>query len=52
MNNNRRVYDSTLLTNSRVYQIDRTLYQYLYKTGTIQHPRVSLSPSGWTTKEG
>jgi hypothetical protein len=52
MSNLNRVYDSTLLTNSKVYQIDRTLYQYLYKTGTIQHPRVPLSTSGRTTKEG
>ncbi|WP_322720729.1 hypothetical protein [Nostoc sp. ChiQUE02] len=44
MNNLSRVYDSTLLTNSKVYQIDRTLYQYLYKTGTIQHPKYHFRP--------
>jgi hypothetical protein len=51
MNNLSRVYDSTLLTNSKVYQIDRTLYQYLFKTGTIQHPRVPFLPSSWTTNK-
>ncbi|BAY95924.1 hypothetical protein FDUTEX481_06547 [Tolypothrix sp. PCC 7601] len=44
MNNLNIVYDSTLLTNSKVYQIDRTLYQYLYKTGTIQHPKYHFRP--------
>lgn len=44
MNNLSRVHDSTLLTNSKVYQIDRTLYQYLYKTGTIQHPKYHFRP--------
>jgi hypothetical protein len=44
MNNLSRVYDSTLLTNSKVYQIDRTLYQYLFKTGTIQHPKYHFRP--------
>lgn len=38
------VYDSTLLTNAKVYQIDRTLYQYLYKTGTIQAPKYHFRP--------
>jgi hypothetical protein len=44
MNNLSRVYDSTLLSNSKVYQIDRTLYQYLFKTGTIQHPKYHFRP--------
>jgi hypothetical protein len=44
MNNLSRVYDSTLLTNSKVYQIDRTLYHYLFKTGTIQHPKYHFRP--------
>ncbi|QLE60011.1 hypothetical protein [Nostoc sp. TCL26-01] len=44
MNNLNRVYDSTLLSRSKVYQIDRTLYQYLYKTGTIQAPQYIFRP--------
>ncbi|UKP01489.1 hypothetical protein [Nostoc sp. UHCC 0870] len=44
MNNLNRVYDSTLLSQSKVYQIERTLYQYLYKTGTIQAPQFIFRP--------
>ena len=44
MNNLSRVYDSTLLTQAKVYQIDRTLYQFLYRTGTIQHPKYHFHP--------
>ena len=44
MNNLNFVYDSTLITNSKVYQIDITVYQYLYKTGTIQHPKYHFRP--------
>jgi hypothetical protein len=44
MNNLSRVYDSTLLTQSKVYQIDRNLYQYLYKTGTIRAPKYHFRP--------
>jgi hypothetical protein len=44
MNNLNRVYDSTLLSQSKVYQIDRTLYQYLYKTGTIPAPQFIFRP--------
>jgi hypothetical protein len=44
MNNLNRVYDSTLLSQSKVYQIDHTLYQYLYKTGTIQAPQYIFRP--------
>jgi hypothetical protein len=44
MNNLNRVYDSTLLSQSKVYQIDRTLYHYLYKTGTIQAPQYIFRP--------
>ncbi|UKP01566.1 hypothetical protein [Nostoc sp. UHCC 0870] len=44
MKNLNRVYDSTLLSQSKVYQIDRTLYQYLYKTGTIQAPQFIFRP--------
>jgi len=44
MNNLSRVYDSTLLTQSKVYQIDRTLYQYLHKSGTIRAPKYHFRP--------
>ena len=44
MNNLSRIYDSTLLTQSKVYQIDRNLYQYLYKTGTIRAPKYHFRP--------
>jgi hypothetical protein len=44
MNNLNRVYDSTLLSQSKLYQIDRTLYQYRYKTGTIQAPQYIFRP--------
>lgn len=44
MNNLNRVYDSTILSCKKVYQIDRTLYQYLYKTGTIQAPQYIFRP--------
>ncbi len=44
MNNLSLVYDSTLLTQSKVYQIDRTLYQFLYRTGTIQAPQYIFRP--------
>jgi hypothetical protein len=44
MNNLNRVYDSTILSTKKVYQIDRTLYQYLYKTGTIQAPHYIFRP--------
>jgi hypothetical protein len=39
-----RVYDSTLLSCKKVYQIQGTLYKYLYKTGTIQHPKYHFRP--------
>ncbi|BAY96042.1 MULTISPECIES: hypothetical protein [unclassified Tolypothrix] len=44
MSNLNLVYDSTLLTQSKVYQIDRTMYQYLYKTGTIIAPQYIFRP--------
>ncbi|MBD2254973.1 hypothetical protein [Nostoc parmelioides] len=44
MNNLSLVYDSTSLTQSKVYQIDRNLYQYLYQTGTIQAPQYIFRP--------
>ncbi|BAY42398.1 hypothetical protein NIES2111_68210 (plasmid) [Nostoc sp. NIES-2111] len=44
MNNLNRVYDSTILSSQKVYQINRNLYQYLYKTGTIQAPQYIFRP--------
>jgi hypothetical protein len=44
MNNLNKVYDSTILSSKKVYQIDRTLYQYLYRTGTIQAPQYIFRP--------
>jgi hypothetical protein len=44
MNNLNNVYDSTLLSRSKVYQIDRTLYQYLDQTGTREHPKYHFCP--------
>ncbi|MCF2152319.1 hypothetical protein IQ276_039230 [Desmonostoc muscorum LEGE 12446] len=51
MNNLNRVYDSTILSSQKVYQIDRTLYRYLYKTGTIDHPRYHFRPLGGQRKK-
>ena len=39
-----RVYDSTLLSNSKVYQINGTLYRFRYENGTIQHPQYTFTP--------
>lgn len=44
MNNLVRVYDSTLLTQSKVFQIDRNLYQYSHKRGTIKAPQYVFKP--------
>jgi hypothetical protein len=44
MNNLSRVHDSTWLSSTKVYQIDITMYQYLYKTGTIQAPQFMFRP--------
>ncbi|MBU7584452.1 MAG: hypothetical protein KAF91_16315 [Nostoc sp. TH1S01] len=44
MNNLNLVYGSTLLSSSKVYQIDRTLYQYLDQTGTREHPKYHFRP--------
>jgi hypothetical protein len=44
MNNLSRVYDSIILSTKKVYQIDRRLYQYLYKTGTIRAPKYHFRP--------
>jgi hypothetical protein len=39
-----RVYDATLLSSSKVYQINGTLCRYLGDSGTIQHPQFLFSP--------
>lgn len=39
-----KVYDTTLLSLSKVYQINGTLCRYLGNTGTIQHPQFLFSP--------
>jgi hypothetical protein len=44
MQNLTLIHDSTLLSQSSVYQIDRTLYRYLYKTGTINAPQYIFRP--------
>lgn len=44
MQNLSRIYDSTLLTEADVYQIDRTLYRYLFQTGTINAPQFIFRP--------
>ncbi|MBD2302265.1 hypothetical protein [Nostoc sp. FACHB-190] len=44
MQNLFRIYDSTLLTEADVYQIDRTLYRYLFQTGTIKAPQFIFRP--------
>ncbi|WP_375506232.1 hypothetical protein [uncultured Nostoc sp.] len=39
-----RVYDPTLLSSSKVYQINGTLSRYLGDEGTIKHPQYLFSP--------
>ncbi|MFN6487634.1 MAG: hypothetical protein RMY33_033245 [Nostoc sp. DedQUE03] len=39
-----KVYDATLLSSSKVYQINAILCQYLGDAGTIQHPQYLFSP--------
>ncbi|MEA5627399.1 hypothetical protein [Nostoc sp. UHCC 0251] len=39
-----KVYDATLLSSSKVYQIDGTLSRYLGDEGTIQHPQYLFLP--------
>ncbi|MEH1922861.1 hypothetical protein [Nostoc sp.] len=38
------VNDSTLLSRSKVYQIDRTLYKFLYETDSIRAPQYVFKP--------
>jgi hypothetical protein len=44
MNRLSLVYDSTSLSTSKVYQIDRILYQYLDTTGTREHTKYQFRP--------
>ncbi|MDZ7950572.1 hypothetical protein [Nostoc sp. DedQUE09] len=39
-----KVYDSTLLSSSKVYQINGTLSRYLGDEGSIQHPQYLFVP--------
>ena len=39
-----KVYDTTLLSSSKVYQIDGTLSRYLGDEGTIKHPQYLFLP--------
>ncbi|WP_416212829.1 hypothetical protein [Nostoc sp. LEGE 12450] len=39
-----KVYDSTLLSSSKVYQINGTHCRYLGDEGTIQHPQYLFLP--------
>lgn len=39
-----KVYDATLLSSSKVYQINGTLCRYLGDSGTIQHPQYLFLP--------
>lgn len=39
-----KVYDTTLLSSSKVYQINGTLSRYLGDEGTIKHPQYLFVP--------
>jgi hypothetical protein len=39
-----QVWDSTLLSRSKCYQIDGVLYRYLYSSGSINHPQYAFRP--------
>ena len=39
-----KVYDPTLLSSSKVYQINGTLSRYLGDEGSIQHPQYLFAP--------
>lgn len=39
-----KVYDATLLSSSKVYQINGTLCRYLGDAGSIQHPQYLFLP--------
>ncbi|MHC5863452.1 hypothetical protein, partial [Nostoc sp.] len=44
MNNLTLVNDSTLLSRSKVYQIDRTLYRFITSTVDVRAPQYIFSP--------
>jgi hypothetical protein len=39
-----RITESTLLNRSNVYQIEDTIYRFLYTDGSIQHPHLMFEP--------
>ncbi len=41
-----KVYDITLLTQNKLYQIDGILYHFIYKTDSINHPQFIFRPLG------
>ncbi|MCG6133971.1 MAG: hypothetical protein MET45_04835 [Nostoc sp. LLA-1] len=45
------VNDATLLTQSKVYQIDLTLYRYRHKNGTINAPKYTFRPMAGQRKK-
>ncbi len=52
MQNLTRIHDSALLIESGVYQIDRTLYRYIEKTGTVKAPQYIFRPLAGEKKKG
>ncbi|BAY80474.1 hypothetical protein NIES25_69620 (plasmid) [Nostoc linckia NIES-25] len=52
MQNLTRIHDSALLIESGVYQIDRTLYRYIEKTGTVKAPQYTFRPLAGEKKKG
>jgi hypothetical protein len=46
-----KVWCSTTLNKSKTYQIDGTLYRYLYKDGTTQHPQYIFRPLSGQRKQ-
>ncbi|MBD2504074.1 hypothetical protein [Anabaena azotica] len=52
MQNLTRIDDPALLIESGVYQIDRTLYQYIEKTGTFKAPQYTFRPLAGEKKKG
>ncbi|BAY27548.1 hypothetical protein NIES2100_73730 [Calothrix sp. NIES-2100] len=39
-----RVYDTTLLSSGRIYQIDGILCRFLFDKGSIKHPQYHFEP--------
>jgi hypothetical protein len=44
MNQLERVYDTTLLTSAKIYQIDGCLCRYLFDKGTVKHTQYHFQP--------